>query len=106
MRFLVFILLMLLRGYLFAQGDTSSRKIISYDEVQSTAYYSADDSLSAFHGAIVHLKNLRSGTLVVRLKTNEKSIKAYRESGRNEIADRIVEDRRKQNQKIVSAFMF
>lgn len=51
------------------------------------------------------LRNLRDGAIIVRLKTNEKSVEAYRKSGRNNIADKIIEDRKIQNQKLYYAFL-
>lgn len=54
--------------------------------------------------AIQQIADLKNGALVVRLKTNDKSVEAYRRNGRNDIADRIIADRKIQNQKIVDAF--
>lgn len=54
--------------------------------------------------AIMQINALKSGALVVRLKTNDKSIDAYRNSGRNDIADRMEAERLVQNQKIATAF--
>jgi hypothetical protein len=51
------------------------------------------------------LRNLIDGSVIVRLKTNQKSIDAYRKNGRNDIADKIEIDRRVQNEKIYSAFV-
>jgi hypothetical protein len=41
---------------------------------------------------------------VVRLKTNDKSVEAYRRNGQNDVANRIIADRKVQNQKIADAF--
>ena len=46
------------------------------------------------------IKALKDGALIVRLKTNERSIEAYRKSGRKELAEKLVEDNQKQNQKL------
>ena len=50
------------------------------------------------------IKALKDGALIVRLKTNERSIEAYRKSGRKELAEKLVEDNQKQNQKLADAF--
>lgn len=62
------------------------------------------DSLSERMRASETLRGLKNGCIVFRLKTNDKSVKAYRDAGRNDVADRIVAERKKQNQKIVQAF--
>ncbi len=54
--------------------------------------------------AIQQLESLRTGALVVRLKTNDRSIDSYRKAGQVELADRLTEERRKQNQKLSDAF--
>lgn len=54
--------------------------------------------------AIEQIEALKNGALVVRLKTSDKSVAAYRKSGRNDVADRIVADRERQNMKIIKAF--
>lgn len=50
------------------------------------------------------IKDLKGGAIVVRLKTNDRSIDAYRKSGRNELANKLTEANAKQNQKLVDAF--
>lgn len=50
------------------------------------------------------IKNLKDGALIVRLKTNDRSIEAYRKSGRKELAEKLVEENKKQNQKLADAF--
>jgi hypothetical protein len=50
------------------------------------------------------LRNLVNGAVIVRLKTNQKSVEAYRNSGRAGIADKIETDRRNRNQKLHKAF--
>lgn len=54
--------------------------------------------------ASLQLTDLKNCALIVRLKTNDNSVNAYRKAGRNDIADRIVRDRAAQNQKIADAF--
>lgn len=50
------------------------------------------------------LTSLKNGALIVRLKTNDKSVAAYRNSGRTDIANKIIADRKVQNEKIMDAF--
>ena len=51
------------------------------------------------------LRQLKAGGgIVVRLKTNDKSVEAYRQAGRNDIADRMVQERKVMNQKIYDGF--
>ena len=52
----------------------------------------------------MQIKDLSTGALVVRLKTNDRSIDAYRKSGLKELADKIIEENRVQNQKLTDAF--
>lgn len=54
--------------------------------------------------ATLQLTDLKKGALVVRLKTNENSVNAYRKAGRNDIADRIIREREAQNMKLIDAF--
>lgn len=54
--------------------------------------------------ALRQISDLKEGALIVRLKTNDKSVAAYRNNGKPEIADRIEEERARQNLKIISAF--
>ena len=56
--------------------------------------------------ATEEIKALKTGALVVRLKTNDKSIDAYRRSGRTELADKLVAEREAQNLKIAEAFKY
>jgi hypothetical protein len=67
---------------------------------------SAVTSIAQYNRTIAYqqIKDLKTGALVVRLKTNDKSVLAYRQSGRNEIADRMVADRATMNRKIITAF--
>ena len=63
-----------------------------------------EDTVNYRDKASQTLKALRNGAVIVRLKTNQKSVDAYRKSGRNDIADRIEADRQKQNEKMYQAF--
>lgn len=54
--------------------------------------------------ATQQIRDLKNGALVLRLKTNERSIEAYRQSGRKELADKLTEENKIQNQKLVDAF--
>ena len=58
------------------------------------------------YAAAEQIKALKKGALVVRLKTNDKSLEAYRKAGQNELADKIVAERQVLNQKIVDAFKY
>lgn len=50
------------------------------------------------------LRKLRGAAIVIRLKTSDKSIAAYRAAGKENIANRMVEENRKRNIKIAGAF--
>ena len=50
------------------------------------------------------LRSLKDGCIIVRLKTNQKSVDAYRNSGRAAIADRIEAERKKLNQNLYKSF--
>jgi len=90
MRYSCFILFLLLNTTVIAGGvDTS------YTRHTSNRYTAADE-----------IKALKHGALVVRLKTNDKSVEAYRRAGKTELADKIVADRAEMNQKIVEAFKY
>ena len=56
--------------------------------------------------ATQQIKALKNGALVVRLKTNDKSIDAYRKAGKNELADKIIAEREALNQKVADAFRY
>lgn len=62
------------------------------------------DTVSYRDKASQTLRTLRNGAVIVRLKTNQKSVDAYRNAGKNNIADRIQADRQKQNEKMYQAF--
>lgn len=48
---------------------------------------------------------LRNGTLVVRLKTNDRSIKAYRDAGQTKLADKLAGEQRERNLHLMRAFL-
>jgi hypothetical protein len=50
------------------------------------------------------VKSLRKGVLVVRLKTREKTIEAYRNAGNMKLAEKIAADKKKENRAITDAF--
>ena len=56
--------------------------------------------------AAEQIKALKHGALVVRLKTNDRSVNAYRSAGKDEIADRMIAERHTQNLKIEEAFKY
>jgi hypothetical protein len=51
------------------------------------------------------IMQLRKGTLVVRLKTNSKSIAAYRAAGKNKLADKLENENRQRNLYFMLAFV-
>src|SRR5688572_4061472 len=63
-----------------------------------------EDTLTLKDKASQTLRALRNGAVIVRLKTNEKNVAAYRKAGRNDIAEKIIEARRVQNEKMYQAF--
>src|SRR2546423_6289970 len=86
---------------LHAQNDKSP-------ELSKQAYLITNlqkDSINERTRAALALRNLINGSVIVRLKTNQKSVDAYRKAGKNEIADKIEAERKKQNQKIYYAFI-
>ncbi len=90
MRYTVIILFLLTQHLCRATGgDTSFTR-------PATNRYTAAEEIRA----------LKHGALVVRLKTNDKSIEAYRRAGKNELADKIVAERLALNQKISEAFRY
>ena len=50
------------------------------------------------------LRSLKDGCIIVRLKTNQKSVDAYRDSGRPDIADRVEAAKKKMNQNLYKSF--
>ena len=63
-----------------------------------------DDTISPRDKASQTLRRLRNGAIIVRFKTNERNVAAYRKAGRNDIAEKIIESRKAQNEKMYSAF--
>ena len=63
-----------------------------------------EDTVKERDRASQTLRSLRNGAVIIRLKTSPKSVAAYRKAGQVEIAERIENDRRKQNEKIFWAF--
>jgi|GEM_PF-3016950 hypothetical protein len=59
-----------------------------------------------FFKAAHEIYGLKHGALIVRLKTNDKSVDAYRKAGQNALADKIVADRVQLNQNIADAFKY
>jgi hypothetical protein len=55
--------------------------------------------------AVEQAEQLQQGALVVRLKTKSRNISAYREAGLDEVADRIKEEQRIENNYIVRSFI-
>lgn len=73
---------------------------------QSYAILQADlDSLTLVQESSQTLRYLKDGAIIVRLKTSPKSVEAYRKAGRNDIANKIEEGRKKQNIKLMDAFL-
>jgi hypothetical protein len=70
-----------------------------------TIQATAQDNPNNRQQAADQLQKLKAGgAIVVRLKTNDKSVAAYRNNGRPEVADRIERERAVQNKKIMAAF--
>ena len=61
---------------------------------------------SNMYKAASEIYDLKHGALVVRLKTNDKSVEAYRNAGQTTLADKIVAERAEMNQKIMAAFKY
>ncbi len=111
MRYVVIILAVILSNSIFGQENSLSKNDTTeidskYDTtaIDFTVSSSRYDSLVSKERAAQELKSLKTGTLVVRLKTNDKSVKGYAEAGKQNIADRIIEDRKIQNTAIIRAF--
>jgi hypothetical protein len=51
------------------------------------------------------IANLYNGTLIVRLKFNERSIAAYRDAGQEKLADRLEKENRLNNLQLMKAFL-
>jgi len=56
--------------------------------------------------AAEEIKGLKHGALVVRLKTSDKSVDAYRKAGQEELAQKITAQREAENLKIAEAFKY
>jgi hypothetical protein len=56
--------------------------------------------------AMEEIKSLKKGALIVRLKTSDKSVDAYRKAGQEELAQKITEQREAENLKLVEAFKY
>jgi len=84
--------------------------IIYFSLLVSTCKAGGTDSLIGppdnFFKAAHEIYGLKHGALVVRLKTNDKSVDAYRKAGQNTLADKIVAERAEKNLKIVEAFKY
>jgi hypothetical protein len=62
------------------------------------------DSATNRNTALRMINELRKGFLVVKLKFNERSIEAYRNSGKKKIAERLEAEQRKLNLEILQGF--
>lgn len=54
--------------------------------------------------AAQQIKSLKDGALIVRLKTNERSIEAYKKNGMTELANKLIAENTARNQKLLDAF--
>src|SRR3954463_1491188 len=97
-RLLMFCVLAQAISLLPAQKTPSSKEPYVITNLQK-------DSVNERTRAAITLRNLINGSVIIRLKTNQKSVDAYRKAGQHEIADRIEAERKLQNQKIYSAFV-
>jgi len=93
--------LMCLALFSFSQNKSGS---INSGEGNSVITNPQLDSTKQRDRASVALRALRNGCVVIRIKTNDKSIEAYRKMGKNELADKIEDQRRLQNEKLYQAF--
>ena len=102
MRTLISIMVLLhIAGSVHAQKKSRATDLANQEYVISQAEI---DTTPLRDKASQTLRSLRNGAVIVRLKTNLKSIDAYRKAGQPDIADRIEADRKKQNQKMYRAF--
>ena len=67
--------------------------------------YSQEENPSNRQLAEQQIMQLRNGVLVVRLKTNEKSINAYRRSGKTKLADKLEKENLETNLDLMKAFL-
>ena len=102
MKKFVFFSASLLMMFCVSAGGLSSahRAKMSY----KSGTLNSQDTLTIRSATSYMLRNLKSGSLVVRLKTNQKSVDAYRRAGKIYVAERIETERRNQNLKLYWAF--
>jgi hypothetical protein len=98
--FLVVLILISISASVFGQ----KKKTADPPKTGYTFVDLAGDTILYREKAAITLRNLKNGSVIVRLKTNEKSIEAYKNSGRGDIAEKIAEDRKAQNLKLYDAF--
>lgn len=90
MKSLVFVVALLVAGTgLFAQKPSTTPK----------------DSTTNRSLAEKQIDLLHNGTLVVRLKWNERSIQAYRNAGQTKLADKLENEQRERNLHLMRAFL-
>lgn len=90
MKLKLIILFVFLTGYSYAQVP---------DTIDFAKYKPEDSDL-----AITQIMQLKEGALVVRLKDAAKSIAAYEEAGRKDVAERMRKEYAKMNQAMYQAF--
>jgi hypothetical protein len=101
----LFVLGIFVQAILFLQAQQNNNKNADLSKGDYAITNLGKDSINERTRAALTLRNLINGSVIVRLKTNQKSVDAYRKAGKNEIADRIEEDRKKQNLKMYYAFV-
>lgn len=99
----IFVLLFLMPLIVFAKAQKKNTVAVSSKE-QSVIKNLQSDTLKLRDKASQTLRELKNGAIIVRLKTNDKSIEAYRKAGQNETANKIIESRKLQNERIYWAF--
>lgn len=109
MRSLVLILVLLISVVSNAQQGTNPPEIWREGYVIKDASHDTLDQIERMRAQRIRSENaLRAlkgkGVIIVRLKTNDKSINAYKAAGRTEIATRMEKERKVMNQKIYDAF--
>lgn len=67
-------------------------------------YQEPTDSIKDRDKATNTLRLLKNGSVVVRLKYNQRSIEAYRKAGMPQVADRIAKENEQRNIKLMEAF--
>lgn len=84
---------------------TAQKKVDTTQQDKRVIIFPPADSIPPRDKASAILAQLKGdGVVIVRLKTNQKSVDAYRKAGREDIASKIEEDRRNQNLKMFNAF--